>query len=201
MIAHVPVDYDVILLYWQEDGSGCQWVGELGALENHLNASPTATTRLTGCSYVPVKCGFCHEKVICSNLDQHEKTICRKRRTKCRYCDYVSTFEDVTGAHRLICPHIPIDCKYCGNKIKKSEMDSHVARNCQLYPTACEYEWFGCTNKIARRDMAGHMANQQSTHLRLVKERVQRNKRLLLIAIILLAIFVILYTYQLLFVA
>ena len=153
---------------------GCLWTGELSEVEKHLNSRPSVNTRLTGCTYVPVKCGFCHKKVIRSSLDKHERSECPKRRVKCRFCDYVNTHENVNGAHINTCPHIPIDCRYCKNKIRKSDMTSHVALNCPQVPVSCEYEQFGCKDTILRKDMANHMLNSQVTHLKLVKERVLR---------------------------
>ncbi|CAI8056963.1 TNF receptor-associated factor 6 [Geodia barretti] len=192
--------FRVYCCYRREGGGGCEWIGQLGGVEQHLNSKPVDTNRMTGCAFVPVKCSFCQQKVARSSLDLHEKSICPQRKAKCPYCNYVNTYVNVSGEHKQTCPHIPVPCQFCGNRIRKSDMNSHVSQTCPEVPTLCEYGLFGCEGEILRKNMANHMVNSQVTHLKLVKERVVRLQQFVLLAIVaVVAVFVLVFLYRSLF--
>ena len=46
-------------VYCSRRGEGCEWSGELGMLERHLNANPTPGERFLGCRFVGVCCAHC----------------------------------------------------------------------------------------------------------------------------------------------
>ena len=82
-----------------EEG-GCEWVGELGQVEHHLNVNPSShKQRMKGCQYVLLKCRYCQEEVSRLNLIVHEKNLCPQHQTECTYCGYVGSHEVVTGPH------------------------------------------------------------------------------------------------------
>ena len=41
--------------------SGCEWTGELGELERHLNLNPELSKQLVGCGFAAVACTHCRE--------------------------------------------------------------------------------------------------------------------------------------------
>ena len=51
--------YDV-QVHCSQKLEGCEWKGELGQLDNHLNLSPQAGKQLEGCEYVKIECPWQH---------------------------------------------------------------------------------------------------------------------------------------------
>ena len=85
--------------------AGCEWVRELGELDNHLKPGSVEGP----CHFVDVECPLqCGRRVKRSNFNHHKLNECRKR---CKYCDYKSTHEDkVVNDHLPKCQHCPKVC-------------------------------------------------------------------------------------------
>ena len=57
--------------------AGCEWVGELGCLDQHLGE----------CQYVKVACpNLCDGRVLRRDLEEHKANSCPKRRFTCAHC-------------------------------------------------------------------------------------------------------------------
>ena len=129
-----------LLIYCTHRGKGCDWVGQLGSLEDHLQSD-------RGCGYVTVTCslsaykrlekkgGFlvsfflrhitkCGEKVERRHLAAHEEK-CRFREYTCEYCGHVDTYDAIAGTgqfstdsrremsegnHYQKCNRFPLEC-------------------------------------------------------------------------------------------
>ena len=80
---------------------GCDWVGELRDLHDHLDPAKG------GCGIAcPFRCGKYARRI---EMREHTRQ-CHKRMISCENCGYYNTFTIVTEKHRPICPRLPIDC-------------------------------------------------------------------------------------------
>ena len=65
--------------------SGCEWIGELGELERHLNLSPKLGKKLVGCAFATVACTHCCEYFQRRHVHVHETESCPQRPFSCDY--------------------------------------------------------------------------------------------------------------------
>ena len=169
---HEEIGDEIDGLEGREDGDGCDWVGELGDLEDHLNANPTPQTQVKGCLFVELECKFCQQKMVRSCLREHQDNICLLRDYTCPYCNYSDTYTNVTEQHWEACPLVPIHCSYCESEIERSDLEHHINTNCPLAPVTCIFEPIGCNEKFKRKYTAKHMRGYQMVHGKLVKDTV-----------------------------
>ena len=157
----------------REDEDGCDWVGELGDLEDHLNANPTPLTQLKGCLFVELECKFCQHKIVRSCLREHQDNVCLLRDYICPYCNYSDTYTNVTEQHWEACPLFPIPCSYCDSEIERSDLEHHINTDCPLAPVTCIFEPIGCNEKFKRKYSSKHMREYQKVHSELIKDTVR----------------------------
>ena len=137
--------------------SGCNWVGNLGKLKNHLQSD-------TGCGYVEVTCSLsayedqlsffsshtwdCQKQVICGVkverrfLAVHHE-LCKYRQYECEHCGYTDTYDAIGGSGQL--------------KNQNSKVNSHMGnhyKTCDHFPLEC-MNLCGEVN-IKRKDMTFH---------------------------------------------
>ena len=150
--------------------AGCEWVGELGCLPQHLNLKPQDVgDRLSGCQLASVRCVFCCDDIQRKDLKEHEEDKCSKRPYSCEYCeDYKSIFEDVTTNHWPVCPSRPVPCpNECGASPKLGSLDSHVENECPLQSVDCAFKYAGCNERLPRKDMPDHIIQSLALHMSL----------------------------------
>ena len=163
---------------------GCEWVGELGALKNHLYSKD-------GCGYVELPCPYACEifkTVMRKNMDHHLKVECKKRPYLCERCGEKGTFIQITGQHCRVCPNFLLECpNMCGaTLIKRFAIDQHC-KKCPLEVVTCPFKEVGCTATMRRKDEAEHMKTNVVNHQLLMLKSNQRakeewNKRAVVIA-------------------
>ena len=147
---------------------GCEWEGELGSLEQHLNAkSPEGE-----CRYVDVKC-LCGESFKRRSLEEHVSQHCLQRPFSCKYCKHKDTFQVVTEKHWPVCKKYPLPCpKKCGEKeIERQHLKGHL-QTCPVEVIQCEFSYAGCGAKLQRRLMSAHMKENIETHLSFLAQKV-----------------------------
>ena len=164
-------------IYCIHRGIGCDWVGQLGTLEDHLQSDK-------GCGFVSITCSLsaythacfewrrtkCGEKVERRHLTAH-KEECRYRDYTCEYCGHDDTYDAIAGTgkfsrevmvrstdrnHYQKCGNFPLECvNKCGEvDIKRTNMKAH--RNvCPLEVLKCPFHR-SCNNNILRKNMANH---------------------------------------------
>ena len=137
---------------------GCEWVGELGALKDHLDSDK-------GCEYVEVECkndahrilkamawrsGLIMEEVNCKavmerrNFLHHQENECVYRQYTCEYCGYTDTYDAIAGSgwirnkdssikftrnHYQECAEYPMDCPNKYGKKGIKSKDLGIHRN------------------------------------------------------------------------
>ena len=111
-------------IYCTHHEEGCQWIGELGDLQTHLNSE-------SGCGYVEVECTnswYC-SKMKRKDLQEHLSSECPKRTYNCEHCEFEDTYEEITTYHYDECPEYPLECpNECGvEAIKRKDMSAHRA--------------------------------------------------------------------------
>ncbi len=149
---------------------GCQWVGELGDLQTHLNSEK-------GCGYVKVRCpnicaGFLatlnsnYHAVPRKHLLQHLVSECPLRSYKCKHCGLKDTYEFITKRHYVKCPEFPLECpNKCGaTGIRRILMATH-REQCPLERVPCPFQEAGCEVKLVRRDLEKHVSQETQHHL------------------------------------
>ena len=155
-------------VYCSYKESGCQWVGELSKLPEHLNVNPSdGSPQESGCPYVHLECRHCKEKFRREIVFEHEKGECLKRPACCEICgEYKSTFEDVTNIHMALCPSQLVPCpKACGRSIPPKSVYKHLKDDCPLEMTQCVFSYAGCDAKLLRKDMSDHIGKSLAHHL------------------------------------
>ena len=153
--------------------SGCEWVGELGEVEKHLNCTPSRGNRTKGCQYVLLKCKYCKEDVVRSSLEEHESSLCSKRIVKCPFCDYFGEYTDVNGPHKKRCPNFPVACQQCKGMVGKKHIKLHKSDECPMTTIACKLEEYGCSKTFPRKEMAAHMEKNHAMHLEMVINQME----------------------------
>ena len=157
------------------EGDGCKWVGEIGALSNHLKSDK-------GCEYVKVSCTNkgCRRRMKRRKLAIHVNTKCRERPYKCEHCGLRSTYSKITEntwrctSHYSVCAKFPLPCpNECGvSDIKREEIPVHH-RSCPLELLDCPFKDSGCTTKIIRREMDVYMSTNIQQHNAMVYEQLK----------------------------
>ena len=156
-------------VYCPNKSKGCDWVGDLGEIDVHLNQSPVLRYQTNGCHFIDIQCCYCSQKFQRNQIWDH-LSVCPRRPYKCEYCQgYNSFFEDVSCNHWPICDFYPILCPNgCKECIPRQNMHDHVVKYCSMTVIECEFKQFGCTAKLTRRDMSRHMKNSVAAHESLV---------------------------------
>lgn len=152
------------------ENEGCEWSGELGTLENHLNLEPMREKQLEGCQFAKVACLYCSEHYLRCNIKTHQQEQCHKRPFGCQYCkNFDSTYEDITINHWPECGYYPMRCPLgCGESIERRNYQNHVSDNCVLKCIECEFSQVGCDVKLPRKDMLAHLNNGLGHHMALL---------------------------------
>ena len=157
-------------VYCSHKGDGCEWVGSLGNLTQHLNAKPlNEDGRLSGCQLTSVECKHCFDHIQRQDIVKHETTICQQRPHSCEYCNnYTSTFKDVTLNHFPTCPDRPVTCpNACELSPKAKLLEDHLKHECPLEVIECPFSYAGCTERVTRQSMPEHVTQSLALHMSL----------------------------------
>ena len=148
---------------------GCQWVGELMYLQEHLDPV------IRKCGFILLACPLgCGERVRNSAMKDHILSGCSKRFYVCGYCGYCNKFDIVTEHHYPLCEMFPVECpNVCSMKdLKRFELVSHLEQ-CPLQMIQCPFTSAGCTVQLPRREMEEHEKKAVHQHLRMMMSVVQ----------------------------
>ena len=160
-------------------GRGCNWIGEVGSLEKHLDPLQE------GCEYIDVKCtNQCGEEMERYELVDHLNKFCHKRPHTCEHCGVEDIYEVIVNDHTPECPAHPVTCaNNCGDdEITRSSYREHLLR-CPEQEVECEFSYAGCEKRVRRKEMAQHQHDDVYTHLSLQtafasKQISERDKQL-----------------------
>ena len=154
--------------------TGCDWQGELGDLDIHLNENPSPEKAFEGCKYTAVKCKFCKKPFPRNNIDVHQQEACSKRPYTCQYCGHKATYIDIMEKHvPSECPKLPIPCPHCDVKYQRYHLDNHVQKFCELVHVPCKFHIVGCKEELLRKDMVSHLKKANGSHVAMLNKRLE----------------------------
>ena len=158
--------------------SGCDWQGELGQLDQHLNLIKDKDFQ--GCAYTEVKCLYCNKPHPRHNIEHHQTSQCAKRPFTCSLCEeYESTYADVVTNHSPVCKCRRVECpNSCGtNNLQHQHLEEHVSTQCPLSYVECEFSDAGCDDKVYRKDLPSHLGENMVTHMSLLARENRKLKQ------------------------
>ena len=153
---------------------GCEWTGELGQLNIHLESE-------SGCDFEVVECpNKCmqYTTIIRKDLERHQNSECPLRPYHCEYCSLKGSYAGITGIppgmvlskpHYDECPAYPLTCpNKCGvDGIRRRDMADHRSK-CPQEPVECPFAEAGCKETVHRQELANHISSSMQQHLLLV---------------------------------
>ena len=157
-------------VYCCNKDDGCDWQGELGQLDKHLNLNPDQDKQEIGCAYTRVKCLHCSELYQRCSIKCHQTSECLLRPFSCEMCnEFKSTYDDVSKNHAPSCKCRPVECpNTCGNTLQHQELEEHLSSVCPLSMVECEFSHAGCDVKMQRKDLPSHLSESVVTHISLL---------------------------------
>ena len=167
-------------------GEGCDWVGELGQLDRHLNLQPPPEKLLVGCQFSEVDCTYCVQPFQRRYVQAHQSNDCPKRPYACQHCNkyaatFKATYEEVTQNHWPVCPFFPLSCpNNCELVLQRQEVEHHVSRDCPLTLVQCEFQMVGCEVRLPRRDMPSHISDSLAVHVSLQQKHMCVQQQMLI---------------------
>ena len=164
-------------VYCTHRNDGCDWVGPLEQLDEHLNCDTDADDPTKGCGFVLIKCDACDEDVPRKGYGVHMSDLCNERPFSCEHCgEYSSTYLDVIFNHWPQCPYHQVECtNKCGKYTKRKDLDQHLFEECPLTSIPCEF----CSAQIKRGEMHKHLVENLTTHISLMVDPVHEKMGLL----------------------
>ena len=151
---------------------GCEWTGELGKFEVHLNENPDSENQLVGCAHVTLECIHrCGGLFKRHSIDSHHSNFCPQRPYSCDYCrEYSSIQAEVVYRHWPVCKNYPLSCPHHCTvyAIERQHLDHHLNTECPLKVVECEFHYAGCDVELPRKDMPAHVADNLAQHVSLL---------------------------------
>ena len=164
---HLQRQVNSLKVRCQHHEVGCQWVGELTFLKEHLD--PSASRR---CDFILLVCPLegCGEHVRSSAMEEHIRSYCSKRSHVCEHCGYYDKRDIVTEKHYPLCELFPVECpnKCSVENLKRMQFEMHLEEQCPLQVIQCPFTSVGCTVQLPRREMEEHEDKAVRQHLRMV---------------------------------
>ena len=119
------------------------------------------------CPLEPLNCSDCKARLLRRELDKHRNDLCPKRKMKCKYCDRVGAYDQITGGHVNECSEFPVGCprKCEGNDQMKRKCLKDHAKVCLLEPVQCPFDNVGCSPQLVRKDLNSHLESNMQRHM------------------------------------
>jgi len=117
-------------------------------------------------------CTLCEKPFKHSAMKQHIMDFCPMREKPCQFCATIFAVSLMKEHHESECTKYPISCPLkCTKKFARSEAEEHK-KVCVNAVVECEYESFGCSKQLKRKELSRHVKTAVFEHLELVKGRV-----------------------------
>ena len=149
-----------LLVKCAEKGKGCEWIGKLKELDDHLHKEED------GCRFSPRECPKCQKPINRCEMANHLEESCPNRDYNCPHCGFQDTYDFVTRAHMPECSNYPVSCPNpeCGVTCERNDIDYHLRERCEEQFIDCEYKHAGCDVKYRRKNKDEHMNLYQEKH-------------------------------------
>ena len=153
--------------------NGCQWVGELRSLEEHV----------LNCVYTLLPCtNECTKQkeivtVYRKDLNNHLANECPRRQYRCPKCKLVGEYKERTTVHLETCPKVKVQCPNAQCLVSRHRCDIVAHRStCEYEKVACKYAELGCEVRPLRKNLKKHEEDVQP-HFLLTTETVLNLKQ------------------------
>ena len=166
---HLQRQVNSLKVRCQHHEVGCQWVGELRYLQEHLDPA------IRKCGFILLACPLgCGELVRGSAMKDHILNDCCKRSFECEHCGYCNKFDIVTEQHYPLCENFPMKCPNACSvfNLRRIDFTSHLGQ-CPLQVIQCPFTSAGCTVQLPRREMDEHEDKAVRQHLRMMMSMMQ----------------------------
>ena len=162
---------------------GCEWIGEYGKIENHLDFE----NEKGECQFVAVKCPLsvcCECTILRKDLMTHCEKICKYRQYRqftCKYCGFISTYKNVTTRHYNDCINFPMQCPNRCSRMTylRCQLKGHIAQ-CPEQNVPCTFSEMGCIEPVKRQLLQKHLESNVILHQTImcqtVAEQMQKLK-------------------------
>ena len=92
-----------LVVYCPQKVLGCEWVGELGALERHLTGRGAPQAAALACDYVVVECMYkCGEHDLRQYIREHEAETCGSRPAEVRLVSVSRQLDKARADYRTL---------------------------------------------------------------------------------------------------
>jgi len=158
---------------------GCEWIGEYGKLEKHLDFD----NEKGECQFVAVRCPLskkCECTILRKFLTTHCRKACKYRPYSCKYCGFQSTYVEITTWHNNDCVNYPLLCPNHCSKMTypRCQLKDHIAE-CPDEKVACTFSEMGCKEMIKRRLLQRHLENNAVYHQTIMCQTFNKKIQLL----------------------
>ena len=147
---------------------GCDWLGTVGDLEDHL----------TECESSPVpcpnKCKVDHLQLLRKSVKDHLETKCPNRPYNCEHCGLRGKYASIVGEHDGECEKKLVSCPNteCGLTMDRGEMKKHIQNVCKFTEVPCKYKSIGCKVRKRRMYINKHEEEDDKAHLHMSLEKI-----------------------------
>ena len=155
---------------------GCEWIGELRSMENHINKNSNDST---GCPFTELQCSNGCGVVMQRRLvEGHLKSECELREVKCEYCNTTGSYQWINSSHQEECPKYPVECpNHCeAGHVKREEISKHL-EECPLAIVECPYAAVGCESIVRRKEQMEHVMGSVEQHMQYNKNAILTNQK------------------------
>jgi TNF receptor-associated factor 4 len=95
-------EVNALVIHCPQKELGCEWEGELGQLQRHLNPGAGATST-QGCEFLAVECAYrCGAQLQRRLIQEHEMEACPKRPIEMQVASLMKKFEAVVIENRML---------------------------------------------------------------------------------------------------
>ena len=154
-------------VYCDKKSDGCEWSGQLSDSELHKRTCPS----------VMVDCEKCGEKFKRGEAEAHKTTVCPKRPYECRNCDLEAPYDEIKENHEPNCEGLcPNHCD--AQPMARKDVDNHLKNECLLQVIECTFSIAGCSERLLRKDMPKHLADNGPHHAAMASLETLRSLKL-----------------------
>ena len=136
---------------------GCNWVGNLGKCEKHLEV----------CGYVHEKCkSGCGVVLSRDELIIHSKEECLQRSVVCEHCKRYFKHCNLFTHHGR-CNKMSVPCELgCDKLVMRKDMTQHMDIECGEKEVNCSFVQYGCkVGLIKKKEMNQHLEDKKIEHM------------------------------------
>ena len=155
---------------------GCEWVGELRSMANHINKNCNDNT---GCPFTELQCSNGCGVVMQRRLvEGHLKSECELREVKCEYCNTTGSYQWINSSHQEECPKYPVECpNHCeAGHVRREEISRHL-EECPLAIVECPYAAVDCESVVRRKEQMEHVMGSVEQHMQYNKDAILINQK------------------------